>query len=126
MLARLPKIVLVLALACSIGLHWTFLQAVAWTGMIATYSRNATLGEALVKTFDGQHPCKLCQEIAKGAGSERKPECSPESNKFEFSYAPTVFVFRAPTHFWEVRAADDTADWLTQAPPVPPPRILPG
>ena len=26
----------------------------------------------------------------------------------------------------EVRSADDTTDWLTQAPPVPPPRILPG
>lgn len=123
MFARLPKFLLVVALACSIGLHWAFLQSVAWVGMVATYSRTATLGEAFVKTFDGRHPCKLCKQIAKGARSEKKAEYGLELNKFEFPYAPVTFIFRAPSWFWEVRAGNDAADLLTRTPPRPPPRV---
>lgn len=123
MLARLPKFLLVLALAGSIGLHWAFLQSVAWVGMIATYSRSATLGEAVVKTFDGQHPCKLCKKIASGARSEKKAEYGLELKKFEFPYAPVSFIFRGPSLCWEVRTGNNTAALLAHSPPVPPPRI---
>src|SRR6266702_1217567 len=85
-----------LALASSIGLHWTFLQAVAWAGMIVSFSQEAPLGEAVVKTFDGQHPCKLCKQIARGKQSEKKSEYKFESSKLEFSYMPVAFIFRAP------------------------------
>jgi hypothetical protein len=63
--ARLARLVLILALAVSVGLHWGFLQSVAWVGMVVNYSRNASFAEALGKTFDGKHPCKLCQVIQK-------------------------------------------------------------
>ena len=66
MLYRLTRIAIVAALACSIGLHWGFLQSAAWVGMVIHYSQDAPLKEALVKTFDGKHPCALCKEIAKG------------------------------------------------------------
>jgi hypothetical protein len=64
--ARLPKLAVITALAGSIGLHWGFFQSVAWVGMVINYSHDAPLPEALVKTFDGKHPCCLCKEIAKG------------------------------------------------------------
>ena len=111
-----------LALASSIGLHWTFLQAVAWAGMIVSYSQEAPLGEAVVKTFDGQHPCTLCKQIAKGKRSEKKSDYKFELKKLEFPYASFAFIFHAPSSFREVRAGNDRADLLAQAPPNPPPR----
>jgi hypothetical protein len=32
---RLPTLLLTVALACSVGLHWSLLQSVAWTTMLA-------------------------------------------------------------------------------------------
>jgi len=124
--SRLPKTLIALALASSIGLHWTVLQVVAWAGMIVGYSQEAPLREAVVKTFDGQHPCKLCKTIAKGKQSEKKTEYKFELSKLEFLYAPSRFIFSAPTSFREVRTANNTADLLTHSPPAPPPRFFVG
>jgi len=121
-LPRLPRILIALALAGSIGLHWTLLQAVAWAGMIVTYSQEAPLGEAVVKTFDGHHPCTLCKQIARGKQSEKRSEYKFELRKLEFPYSPFAFIFRAPSSFWEMRAGHDGADSTTHAPPLPPPR----
>ena len=55
---RASKFLIVLALAFSLGLHWIFLQSVAWAGMVVNYSRTASLQEAVAKTFDGQHQAK--------------------------------------------------------------------
>lgn len=122
MILRLPRILIALALTSSIGLHWAFLQTVAWAGMIVCYSQEAPISEAVVKTFDGQHPCKLCKQIAKGKQSEKKPEYKFELSKLEFPYASSTFIFDAPSSFVEVRAGNDAMDLLTYSPPVPPPR----
>ena len=124
MLARLPKIVLVLALACSIGLHRMFLQAVAWTGMIATYSRNATLGEALAKTFDGQHPCNLCNLVRHGKASEKKQEAIKVKTKIDF-WMPLRPVTVEPREVASSNFAAFASDIRTRSdsPPVPPPRF---
>jgi hypothetical protein len=126
-IVRLSRFFIVLALAGSIGLHWAFLQSVAWVGMVISYSESAPLSEALAKTFDGRHPCSLCKEIAHGKAADKKPEYRPEWKKFEFSYSAAVsFVFRAPAHFWQMRPLETTAERLNSAPPFPPPRTLPG
>jgi len=121
----LPKALIALALAGSIGLHWSFFQVVAWAGMVISYSQNAPLTEAVAKTFDGQHPCKLCKQIAKSKRSEKKTDCKSELKKLEFPCARVCFIFQAPSSFSEVRAANDDADLLNHAPAVPPPRTLP-
>ena len=126
MIARFSRFLIVLALAGSIGLHWAFLQSVAWVGMVISYSEDAPLSEALAKTFDGQHPCSLCKEIARSKRAEKKPEYRPEWKKFEFSYAAVSFVFQAPSHYWQMRPLDSAAERLNCAPPAPPPRTLPG
>ena len=90
--------------------------------MVVTYSKSGPVTVALAKTFDGQHPCKLCKEIAKGKQTEKKSEFKFELRKLEFPYVPFAFIFRAPSSFWEVRVGEDRADLLTQAPPFPPPR----
>src|SRR5437016_13366940 len=111
-IARLSRFLIALALAGSIGLHWAFLQSVAWVGMVISYSEDATFTEALVKTFDGRHPCSLCKKIAQSNQTEKKPECRPEWQKFEFSYTPVAFVFRAPSHYWKTPPPDFAAELL--------------
>ena len=126
MFYRLPRLAIVAALACSIGLHWGFLQSVAWVGMVVNYSQDGTVGEALAKTLDGKHPCALCKAIAKGKQTEKKSEFPAGGKKFEFSYSATVFVFSAPTHFWKASGLEERADSLNHAPPVPPPKLILG
>lgn len=126
MLYRLPRLAIVAALACSIGLHWGILQSVAWLGMVVNYSQDGTVGEALAKTLDGKHPCALCKAIAKGKQTENKSEFPTGGKKFEFSYSATVFVFSAPTHFWKAGRLEDRACSLNHAPPAPPPKIALG
>ena len=125
-IARLSRFLIVLALAGSIGLHWAFLQSVAWVSMVISYSEDATLTEALVKTFDGRHPCSLCKRIAQSNQTEKKSEYSNELQKFEYPYTPVAFVFRAPSFYWNVPRRDFAAKLLNITPPSPPPRILPG
>jgi hypothetical protein len=123
-LSRLPRILLVLALASSIGLHWAFIQALAWAQMVISYSQNAPLSEALVKTFDGKHPCKLCKNIDESKRSEKKSDSELDLKKFEFSFVLSEFIFRAPAFLDDSRPANDFAALLVQTPPVPPPRRL--
>ena len=47
-----------------------FLQSAAWVGMFLSYAQADTLGAALVKTFDGKHPCTLCKIVQKSAQSK--------------------------------------------------------
>jgi hypothetical protein len=123
---RLLRLAIVAALACSLGLHWGFLQSVAWVGMVVNYSQEGTVGEALAKTLDGKHPCALCKAIAKGKQTEKKSEFPAGGKKFEFSYSATVFVFSAPTHFWKAGGPEERAYSLNHAPAVPPPKIALG
>jgi len=125
-LVRLPRLLIVLALAGSIGLHWAFLQVVAWTGMVISYSQDRPVAEAVADTFDGQHPCALCQQIAKEKRAEKKAEYQIESSKVKFSCVAVAFIFSTPPLLWEAAAFDESADLLTHAPPVPPPRIFIG
>ncbi len=121
-LLRLSKAALVLALACSIGLHWAFLQSVAWVGMVVSYSEQGTFTEALSKTFDGRHPCPLCKEIAKSRKAEKKSAIPAPLKKFEGLATAGRFVFSAPRHFWLLMAKSDPLRSIPIPPPTPPPR----
>ena len=125
MFSPLRKLAIVAALACSVGLHWELLQSAAWVKMVVSYSSAAPLKEALEKTFDGKHPCSLCNEIAKGRQSE-KQSVPTVAKKFEFSYSATSFVFSAPSNYWQAELPEAFASSLARTPPVPPPRQLPG
>ena len=113
---------MVVALACIIGLHWAFFQSLAWVGMVITYSQDATIKEALEKTFDGKHPCALCKEIAKGKRSEQKSEAPLQLKKFEFLALKAQFIFAAPRAFWHRQTAEDHLRSILFTPPTPPPR----
>jgi hypothetical protein len=40
------------------------LQSFAWARMLMDYSRTNTIKRAVTMTFDGNHPCAMCQKIA--------------------------------------------------------------
>jgi hypothetical protein len=40
--------------------------------MAVSYSRDDGVGAGIAKTFDGQHMCSLCKEIAKKREGEQK------------------------------------------------------
>jgi len=123
--ARLGHALVLFALLTAIGAHWVLLQSVAWTTMLAENLRTNSLPEAVERTFDGRHPCTICQQIAKSKQSEKKSEFTFKLSKLEFPYLPFAFVFRAPSWFWKVQAGDEARDVLTHSPPVPPPRGFP-
>ena len=126
MFSRVSKFAVVAALAFSMGIHWGFLQSAAWVGMVVNYSQDAPLAEALVKTFDGKHPCSLCKQIARGKQTEKKSESLRVGKAFEFVYSGEGFIFGAPSPGWTMRWPECSAYSQTRTPPVPPPRQLPG
>ncbi len=94
MFVRLAKCFVVAALVCVLGGHWAVLQIGAWTGMAISYSQNDSLTNALAKTFDGKHPCKLCCLVKKGQAAEKKSEGKFEIKKLESALeASWVFSF---------------------------------
>jgi hypothetical protein len=68
---RIARGLVVVALCLSLGLQWAALQGIAWTGMLINYTTEGTLAEAVVKTFDGEHPCALCQLVEEGRGKQK-------------------------------------------------------
>jgi hypothetical protein len=95
---QLQKWLVVLALVLSIGGHWAFMQSVAWVGMAVTYSKHASLSQALEKTFDGHHLCKLCKVVRAGKKAEGSSELKTELKKFDLiAGTPTFFRFDSPS-----------------------------
>jgi len=121
-LPRLAKYILVLALACSIGLHWALFQSLAWTTMLANNLRHDSLAQAVTHTFDGQHSCTICKAIAAGKKSEKKSESAPHFKTLEFPPAPEDFALTVPARFGLPARADMVAEPLSETPPTPPPR----
>jgi hypothetical protein len=121
-LTRTAKFILVLALACSIGLHWVFFQSLAWTSMLADNLRHDSLTQAVAHTFDGLHPCGLCKAIADGKKSEKKSEYAPFFKTLEFPPAAEDFVLTVPARFAPPSCAELFAESLSKTPPTPPPR----
>jgi len=119
---RLLRLAIVAALACSLGLHWGFLQSVAWVGMVVNYSQGGGVGQALVKTFDGKHPCALCKAVAEGKKSEKKSETILSLKKFEGLNQALAIVISPPASFPSIEAQEAFPEALAHAPPTPPPR----
>jgi hypothetical protein len=119
---RLMKLVVVLTLTLSLGAHWMLLQSVAWVGMAVNYSQDAPFTEALSKTFDGKHPCKLCKFVEEGKHSEKKQDVLKVEGKKEFCFDSKISVPFPPSAFTLVLTPADSGLTRTETPPVPPPR----
>lgn len=122
LLTRMSKWFVVVTLTLSLGAHWTFLQSVAWVGMMVNYSQNATLGEAFSKTFDGQHPCKLCKFVQAGKASEKKQNAEKPKKELDKNLpVARAFALYPPGLQPLIFGAPNSADFRAEPPPIPPP-----
>lgn len=120
------KLITVLVLVLSLGLHWALLQTVAWTGMLVSYSRDGSFATAVSKTFDGKHPCCMCKAIESGRQEEQKQspdKLAPDAKIKGALPAETVWQY-APVTIAALRITPALAptSHLTE-PPTPPPRF---
>lgn len=116
-----------LALVLSLGLHWTLLQSAAWVGMVVNYSRDASLGEALEKTFDGEHPCALCKMVEAGSSQEDQDQSKPSSSglkKIDLALVLVEPLITPPPFVPEFPALTLRPDKMSAMPSVPPPRAV--
>lgn len=121
---RFGHILLIIALLGATGGHWAVLQTIAWADMLANNLQTESVGEAITKTFNGAHPCKLCKQISSGKQTEKKSELPLQIKKLEFVSERPVFVFSAPQDFRLAPVLVLSIDGLTHQPSVPPPRSL--
>ncbi len=116
---------MMVAILAVAGAHWTVLQSVAWTTMLASNLRTDSFTEAVERTFDGKHPCPLCQAIAKGKKTEKKTEFSIPLKKLEFVSERVAFVFSPPSQFQLLPERDFFLSKTAHKPLLPPPRLFP-
>ncbi len=124
-LIRLGHALLIAALLAAADTHWLILQSVAWTSMLADNLQTNSLKEAVEITFDGKHPCAICQRIAKGKKSEKKSEFASWVKKLDLSHNSARVEF-PPGKAWVIpRMGKGECKPRFESPPTPPPRFLP-
>jgi hypothetical protein len=64
-LLTLSRMLVILSMIHASGLGLNATQAYAWSTMLCRYSQDYGLKEGWQRTFDGEHPCKLCCCIKK-------------------------------------------------------------
>jgi hypothetical protein len=78
------RFLLIFMLGAVMDGQWAMMQSIAWTGMLVSHLRTAPLPQAVSLTFDGQHPCPLCNAISQGKKSEKKSDLTSKLTRLEF------------------------------------------
>lgn len=115
-----------LALFLTTGGHLAILQGVAWTKMVRDFSRTDSIGKAIEKTLDGQHPCNLCKTITEtGAGKKDDGLASAKTKLGEFvDQAQHDFPAPKEKPFHYPLAVLNKPAEISFAPPVPVPILI--
>jgi hypothetical protein len=107
------------------GGHWGALQTVAWAGMLWNYTQaDGSLLSGVKKTFDGDHPCTMCDSIKTAKEKEQSlPVTLVAAKKLEAFPAPLRAALppRDCREFVFPDAADVRPAARADAPPVPVP-----
>ena len=129
-----------LAMFSIAGGHWAVLQTVAWGQMLGDYARaSGSVVTAVEQTFDGEHPCDLCRQIASARAAESAVAADPAKAAIPGGQPPVVKAEKkdATLDTWMVPAplarphavafrwplsTFAAASARPEAPPVPPPR----
>ena len=115
-----------LLLCLSLGMHWTLLQGVAWTGMFLVNLNEGTVTEAVKKTFDGEHPCPLCLAVKEGQKKEKddsKPLAAKSVKKFEAVLVAKTRLVAPPAEVRSFSGFVFSFEGWTGRPSMPPPRV---
>ena len=121
---RVQITIVALLLIC--GAQWFVFQSVAWASMLIANTQHASLVEAVMETFDGEHPCALCHKVADGDKREKQNKSMPVAAKMVLFHEEVQSV--APPVFVLVRRGLADVDRIThdrnERPPLPPPRVV--
>ena len=112
---------MVLSLCAAIGLHWAALQSIAWAGMLVNYARSGSIASAIEMTFDGKHPCPLCNAIAKARQGGKKPDLQLGS-KIDMDHERQAELLIPPLFDFSWPVLDSSGSAFSPEPIVPPPR----
>jgi hypothetical protein len=118
----LAHLAVIAALAVGSGAHWVVLQSVAWATMLVEYSHDASLTEAVAKTFDGRHPCEMCLTIEGAEKQQKQQQAAQPVPEIKGVLAPVLHVAAPAYVFLEWPVLVESAVPLSHTPPVPPPR----
>lgn len=123
LLNRFNKILVSILLTATIGLHWPVLQSIAWLNMLVSYSRQDSFDVALSKTFDGKHPCKICNIVQKGKETESRDSKFKSRDKVDWAIISSApfFLSNPPLPLEPFRSPNAV---LRFYPPIPPPPDL--
>jgi len=123
-LGRFPRWFVVALLVFAVGAHWAFLQSAAWVGMLASNLQSTSFQQALVKTFDGKHPCRLCKLVNEGKKSERKQDQLQLKTHIDFFLTTSRAWVMSVAKPEEAPAPALIQTQLISSPISPPPRVL--
>lgn len=98
------------------------LQSVAWIGMVANYARDEKLVVAIEKTFDGQHPCRLCEAVKSGRAEEQKNQVVKIMVKIDAVLAVNVRMPEPQVFDLDYSGCAPMLVARSEAPAIPPPR----
>jgi len=121
---NLVRVLLAAALLYGSGAHWLLVQGAAWAGMVAARAGRNTVAEALITTFDGRHPCRVCLLVKRGADADSAPRSARPAPTVDFAFAAAPAVLPAAE---AARPSPDASLNFASAPrvpPSPPPNIL--
>ncbi len=123
---HLTAIVLLAVLACGSGAHLAALQVTAWGTMLWNYTASEnSVAEAARKTFDGEHPCKLCTRIkdASHSGQTNPVKSVDAAKRIDLIALPVAERIgpRLRGGFTYPHPGDVFASSRSEAPPVPVP-----
>jgi len=90
--------------------------------MIIDYSKRGSLCEAIVRTFDGAHPCSLCHIVDRGKTTEKKSDLQLLTPKVDMICTRGVIILVRPFAHVDYIAGDFSVFKIAESPPVPPPR----
>ena len=129
MLRKLGFLFAALALFSIAGGQWAVLQTVAWAGMLHDYTqRTGSITVAIEQTFDGEHPCELCRDIATAKDKEQKEKPAIPGAKDDAKVKAMVADGASPSLITpaaipaRVLVASVFPFARTEPPPTPPPR----
>ncbi|MDZ4743575.1 MAG: hypothetical protein SGI98_09185 [Verrucomicrobiota bacterium] len=117
--------IIICSLCCFVlmGGHWAVLQTVAWANMIRTYSKDTTIQQAIEKTFDGGHPCKMCKQISasKKQGEKQDQNNTQAAGKLLAILSLCIGLLVPRRHLLGLFSLSPLIDSIKSSPPTPPP-----